>query len=69
MKMISDKTDLPQAHAYHILKALVSDARLSQCILPHFGSIVPVCVSGFSSSLWAVRNGALQLFGNFLKDL
>lgn len=60
---LSEKIDLPQAHAYHILKALVSDARMSQSILPYFDSIIPVCITGFSSTVWAVQNGALQLFG------
>ncbi|XP_071034038.1 tRNA (32-2'-O)-methyltransferase regulator THADA isoform X2 [Parasteatoda tepidariorum] len=63
---ISDKTDLPQAHAYHILKALVMEASLSQAILLHLDSLIPACVSGFSSTLWPVRNGALQLFGVLL---
>ncbi|KFM77890.1 Thyroid adenoma-associated protein-like protein, partial [Stegodyphus mimosarum] len=42
------------------------DSRLSQSILTHLDCIIPACVSGFSSSLWAVRNGALQLFGVLL---
>ncbi|XP_035229679.1 thyroid adenoma-associated protein homolog [Stegodyphus dumicola] len=63
---INEKTDLPQVHAYHILKALVMDSSLSQAILTHLDCIIPACVSGFSSSLWAVRNGALQLFGVLL---
>ncbi|CAL1264611.1 unnamed protein product [Larinioides sclopetarius] len=63
---ISDKTDLPQAHVYHILRALVTEASLSQAILSHLDSIIPACISGFSSSLWPIRNGALQLFGVLL---
>ncbi|KAG8192294.1 hypothetical protein JTE90_002118 [Oedothorax gibbosus] len=63
---ISDKTDLPQAHAYHILKSLVTDSSLAQAILSHLDSIIPACVAGFSSLLWPIRNGALQLFGVLL---
>ncbi|GFS68358.1 thyroid adenoma-associated protein homolog [Nephila pilipes] len=65
-KIISDKTDLPQVHVYHILKILVMDSSLSQAILSYLDIIVPVCISGFSSSLWPIRNGALQLFGVLL---
>ncbi|PRD20642.1 UNVERIFIED_CONTAM: Thyroid adenoma-associated protein [Trichonephila clavipes] len=42
------------------------DASLSQAILLHLDSIIPICISGFSSSLWPIRNGALQLFGVLL---
>ncbi|XP_054712926.1 thyroid adenoma-associated protein homolog [Uloborus diversus] len=64
--VISNKNDLPHAHAYHILKALVMDSSLSQAILSHIASIIPVCISGFSSPYWPIRNGALQLFGVLL---
>ncbi|GFX98162.1 thyroid adenoma-associated protein homolog [Trichonephila clavipes] len=64
--VINDKADLPQVHIYHILKVLVMDASLSQAILLHLDSIIPICISGFSSSLWPIRNGALQLFGVLL---
>ncbi|GIY68476.1 thyroid adenoma-associated protein homolog [Caerostris darwini] len=63
---ISDKTDLPQGHAYHILKALVMESSVSQAILLHLNDIIPACIAGFSSPFWPIRNGALQLFGVLL---
>ncbi|KAF8789183.1 hypothetical protein HNY73_007144 [Argiope bruennichi] len=66
IQSISDKIDIPQAHAYHLLKILVMEASLSQAILSHLDSIIPICITGFTSPVWPILNGALQLFGVLL---
>lgn len=64
-----DTTDMPQVHSLNILKALVVDAKLTGAIRCYLAPIAILCISSFSSTVWALRNAATQLFGKYLTKL
>ncbi|GAB6020629.1 hypothetical protein CHUAL_003302 [Chamberlinius hualienensis] len=66
---IDHVVDVPQAHALHILKALVHDARSSSDIFYQLDNVFIVCLRCFSSPSWAIRNAAVQLYGTVAQRL
>ena len=66
---IDDKTDLPQVHALHILKAIFRESSLVTSAMLFMERACVLCVEAFESSVWAVRNAATQLFSEFLSTL
>ncbi len=60
---VGETRDVPQAHALHILRALVHDAGIAAETSPHVHPVLLCCVANFGSRVWPVRNAALQLFG------
>ena len=63
VEQFDDRVDLPQVHSLNILKALVVDARLAGSIRHHLSHITMLCIEGFTSPVWALRNASTQLFG------
>ena len=61
---IDIKSDLPQTYALHILQSIVSTASLSRFTIKIVEFLLPVCIKGFSSNIWQIRNASLQLFGS-----
>ncbi|RZF40340.1 hypothetical protein LSTR_LSTR006949 [Laodelphax striatellus] len=59
--------DVPQVSALHILSTLVQDSRLN--ILTYAKEIFSVCFEKLSSSVYTVKNAALQLFRSLLMRL
>lgn len=55
--------DLPQVHALNILKAIFRDASVATAAMPYLATAALATIRGFSSPYWAVRNGAIQLYG------
>lgn len=62
-----ETTDMPQVHSLNILRALVVDAKLAGSIRCYLARITILCVDSFTSPVWALRNAAMQLFGEWLK--
>jgi len=60
---VNERTDMPQVHAMNILKALVMDAKLCIATRSYLAEVTQISVDGFTSSVWAIRNSAMQLFG------
>ena len=60
-----DKTDLPQVHALHILKAVFREASLVSSAFVFLERACVLCVEAFASPVWAVRNAATQLFSEY----
>lgn len=63
-KIIDLKSDLPQTNAMHILRSIVSTASLSRLTVNAVQHLLPICIEGFSSDIWQIRNASLQLFGS-----
>ncbi|KAF6028859.1 hypothetical protein EB796_012844 [Bugula neritina] len=57
-----DTTDMSQVHAFNILKALVTDARLLYTMRSYLARVTIKSIQAFSSPVWALRNAATQLF-------
>ena len=66
VEQFDDRVDLPQVHSLNILKALVVDARLAGSIRHNLSQITMLCIEGFTSPVWALRNAATQLFGKLM---
>ncbi|CAM9971607.1 unnamed protein product [Lampetra planeri] len=58
--------DLPQVHALHILQALFRDSSLGAAMMESAGGAALLAIRSLSSPSWAVRNGAIQLFGTLV---
>ncbi|KAJ3019217.1 hypothetical protein HKX48_002293 [Thoreauomyces humboldtii] len=54
--------DLPQVHAYNILRAILQDAHLTTRARPFVGDALNLSMQGFSSLSFPVRNCAAMLF-------
>ncbi|XP_063171374.1 tRNA (32-2'-O)-methyltransferase regulator THADA-like [Candoia aspera] len=60
----SDQTvDLPQVLAVHVLQTLVRGSNLGPALQPYITSLMTLVLKALSSSSWAMRNAANQLFG------
>ncbi|KAJ1983013.1 hypothetical protein H4R34_001523 [Dimargaris verticillata] len=59
-------TDLPQVHAFNILRKLFSDAVVSIDMLAYIDRGVELAIRGFSSDQWAIRNCAVMLFSTLV---
>ncbi|KAI2811199.1 hypothetical protein BLOT_002372 [Blomia tropicalis] len=55
--------DLPQSNALHILQSIIGTSALSHLSTKTVELLFPLCVNGFTSPLWQIRNASLQLFG------
>ncbi|XP_007435523.1 thyroid adenoma-associated protein homolog isoform X1 [Python bivittatus] len=60
----SDQTvDLPQVSAVHVLQTLVRGSNLGPALQQYITSLMMLVLKALSSSSWAMRNAANQLFG------
>ena len=60
---LDENKDIPQVHALNILKAVFRESSVSSSNMLHLGTAAVATIRCFSSPFWAVRNGAIQLFG------
>ncbi|KAJ8046071.1 Thyroid adenoma-associated protein-like [Holothuria leucospilota] len=66
---LSDKHDLPQAHALNILQSLFRSSVTSEDVSPYISDVLKLTIYGFSSSCFVVRNSSMQLFGILIARL
>lgn len=55
--------------ALNILRAFYKDAKLGEDVLPFVSDGVMIALSGFSSSLWPIRNSCTLLFGSLMQRI
>ena len=58
--------DLPQVHAFNILRALFHDTALGADVQCLAADSMELAICGFSSPSWAIRNACTLLFGTLL---
>lgn len=64
------KNDLPQVHAFNILKQLYSESLISSHLLDvHLPQTLDLCLEFFTSSNWSIRNCSVMLFGVLQRHL
>lgn len=64
------KNDLPQVHAFNILKQLYSESQIPSYLLDmHLTQALDLCLEFFTSTNWSVRNCAVMLFGVIQRHL
>ena len=61
--------DLPHVHALNILKAVFREASIAGNAQPYVASTAIHAINGFESPIWAVQNGAMQLFSTLLQRM
>ncbi|KAJ3299007.1 hypothetical protein HK104_010089 [Borealophlyctis nickersoniae] len=54
--------DLPQVHAYNIIRTIVQDAEVATEVRDHTSDAFMLSIRGFSSSKFPIRNAAAMLF-------
>ncbi|ORY05607.1 hypothetical protein K493DRAFT_274843 [Basidiobolus meristosporus CBS 931.73] len=63
----NENSDLPQVHAFNILRTMFSDAKQGTNVLAYVEDAFMLAISGFSSDCWAVRNCSVMLFSTLLQ--
>ncbi|KAI9146439.1 putative death-receptor fusion protein-domain-containing protein [Paraphysoderma sedebokerense] len=58
--------DLPQVHAFNILRSLYQDSKLSQHVSPYIADGFMLSIKNLSSPIWAIRNCAMMLFSTLI---
>lgn len=66
---MQEKIDLPQANAMHVLRSILGTSVLSQMNYKTAEILFPICLNGFTSTHWQIRNASLQLFGSCITRL
>ena len=61
--------DLPHVHTLNILKAVFREASIAGNAQPYVASTAIHAIDGFASPIWAVQNGAMQLFSTLLQRM
>ncbi|KAI8366706.1 putative death-receptor fusion protein-domain-containing protein [Radiomyces spectabilis] len=61
------RIDLPQVHAYNILRTIFMDSKLGTSVLEYASDGFSLAINGFSSSSWAIRNCSVMLFSTLLQ--
>ncbi|KAI8097284.1 putative death-receptor fusion protein-domain-containing protein [Halteromyces radiatus] len=61
------RVDLPQVHAYNIMRTIFMDSKLGTRVLEYASDGFFLAINGFSSSSWAIRNCAVMLFSTLLQ--
>ncbi|KAI9474087.1 MAG: putative death-receptor fusion protein-domain-containing protein [Benjaminiella poitrasii] len=61
------RIDLPQVHAYNIMRTIFMDSKLGTQVLEYASSGFSLAIRGFSSHSWAIRNCAVMLFSTLLQ--
>ena len=63
------RKDLPHVHALNILRAIFREASIAGNAQPYVASTTIHAIDGFASPIWAVQNGAMQLFSTLLQRM
>ncbi|KAJ3047584.1 hypothetical protein HK097_011408 [Rhizophlyctis rosea] len=58
----NEQMDLPQVHAYNIIRAIFQDAEIATEVRDWMGQGFALTIKGFSSPSFPIRNGAAMLF-------
>ena len=66
---VDQTRDLPHVHALNILRAVFREASVAGNAQPHVASTAIHAIDGFASPIWAVQNGAMQLFSTLLQRM
>ncbi|CAO3651150.1 unnamed protein product [Cunninghamella echinulata] len=61
------RVDLPQVHAYNIMRTIFMDSKLGTRVLEYASDGYFLAINGFSSSSWAIRNCSVMLFSTLLQ--
>ncbi|KAI9028199.1 putative death-receptor fusion protein-domain-containing protein [Phycomyces nitens] len=61
------KIDLPQVHAFNILRTIFMDSKLGTSVLKYASDGFSLSINGFSSASWAIRNCSVMLFSTLLQ--
>ncbi|TPX60789.1 hypothetical protein PhCBS80983_g01505 [Powellomyces hirtus] len=64
--MLQQRLDLPQVHAYNIIRAILQDASVASDTRDFVGDAFALTIAGFSSPSFPVRNCAAMLFSTCL---
>ncbi|CAH1762914.1 9894_t:CDS:10, partial [Entrophospora sp. SA101] len=59
--------DIPQVHAFNILRILFMDSKLGTEVLSYVSNGFELSIEGFSSKSWAIRNCSVMLFSTLLQ--
>ncbi|KAJ3175474.1 hypothetical protein HDU87_006137 [Geranomyces variabilis] len=65
--MLEQRLDLPQVHAYNIIRAILQDSSISESTREFLGDSFALTLVGFSSPSFPVRNCAAMLFSTLLQ--
>ncbi|KAI9004599.1 putative death-receptor fusion protein-domain-containing protein [Gaertneriomyces semiglobifer] len=58
----NERLDLPQVHAFNIIRAILQSAELATTVRDSLGDAFALSISGFSSPAFPIRNCAAMLF-------
>ncbi|KAI9205438.1 putative death-receptor fusion protein-domain-containing protein [Polychytrium aggregatum] len=61
-----ERLDLPQAHAYNVIRAVLTDASIVKDVRDYFSDGFILSIRGFSSSSFPIRNCAAMLFSTLI---
>ncbi|KAI8891289.1 hypothetical protein K501DRAFT_235278 [Backusella circina FSU 941] len=61
------RIDLPQVHAYNIMRTIFMDSKLGTHVLEYASDGFSLAINGFSSFSWAIRNCSVMLFSTLLQ--
>ncbi|CAO3622452.1 unnamed protein product [Mucor fragilis] len=61
------RIDLPQVHAYNIMRTIFMDSKLGTHVLEYASDGFSLAINGFSSHSWAIRNCSVMLFSTLLQ--
>ncbi|KAG1120760.1 hypothetical protein G6F42_012679 [Rhizopus arrhizus] len=61
------RIDLPQVHAYNIMRTIFMDSKLGTHVLEYASQGFSLAINGFSSHSWAIRNCSVMLFSTLLQ--
>ncbi|KAJ3029238.1 hypothetical protein HDV00_009693 [Rhizophlyctis rosea] len=63
---VDQQLDLPQVHAYNIIRAIFQDAEIATEVREWMGQGFALTIKGFSSPSFPIRNGAAMLFSTLV---
>ncbi|KAI8074980.1 putative death-receptor fusion protein-domain-containing protein [Gongronella butleri] len=61
------RIDLPQVHAFNIMRTMFMDSKLGSRVLEFASDGFFMAIDGFSSASWAIRNCSVMLFSTLLQ--
>ncbi|KNC99997.1 uncharacterized protein SPPG_04346, partial [Spizellomyces punctatus DAOM BR117] len=62
----NERLDLPQVHAYNVIRAILQDAEVASEVRDHIGEAFALSIKGFSSRSFPIRNCAAMLFSTLI---
>ena len=65
----TDTVDMPQVHAVNVIKAIIHDTNSSGEAPKYFAEALEICIGGFSSLYFPIRNGSMMLFAALINKM